>query len=242
MPSPLRHLALRAALLAACLPALSPATYAALTIDSTRLVHESHKRSSSLVVANPSKNTFAAQVWVNTAADDTTTAVPLLTSPNLFRLEPGGEQVVQINVLPNDLPSDRESLFYFNVQELPQVDPEAKNILNIALRTRIKVFYRPSQIKEKPQSRLEDLQWSVAQIDGQHRLVVDKPSPFHFTFGRLEVNGIPLDTKEMALPLGRQHYPLPDALNKPQAVKVTFTTINDHGGMTPPVSLTAAAR
>lgn len=239
MPTPIRCHALRAALLAACLPVFSPATHAALTIDSTRLVHESHKRSSSLVVANPSKSTFAAQVWVNTAADDTTTTVPLLTSPNLFRLEPGGEQVVQINVLPNDLPEDRESLFYFNVQELPQRDAEARNVLNVALRTRIKLFYRPSQLKENPLSRLNDLQWSVQRVDGQQQLVVDNPSPFHFTFGRLEVNDIWLDAKAMAIPLGRQHYPLPSSLKGTQAVKVIFTTINDHGGMTPPITLTA---
>ncbi|MGB9089275.1 MAG: molecular chaperone [Pseudomonas farsensis] len=242
MPTPIRRHSMRAAVLATCLPLFAQSAHAALTIDSTRVVHPSNKRSSSLVVANPSKSVFAAQVWVNTAADDTTTAVPMLTAPNLFRLEPGGEQVVQINVLPNELPNDRESLFYFNVQELPERNPEARNVLNIALRTRIKVFYRPTQLKELPQSRLGDLEWSVQRLDGKPRLVVDNPSPFHFTFGRLEVNGIALDPKEMAIPLGRQHYPLPAPLTDSKKIDVTFNIINDHGGVTPALTRTALVR
>lgn len=229
-------------MLATCLPLFAQYAQAALTLDSTRLVHSSDKRSSALVVANPSKNTFAAQAWVNTASDDTTTSVPMLTAPNLFRLEPGGEQVVQINVLPNELPDDRESLFYFNVQELPERDPDARNVLNIALRTRIKVFYRPSQIKELPQSRHADLQWTVQHVDGKRQLVVDNPSPFYFTFGRLEVNGTALDPKEMAVPLGRQHYPLPATLAEARKIEVTFNIINDHGGVTPVLTREAPVR
>jgi len=229
--------ALRATVAATCLSLLAPIAQAALTIDSTRIVLPSNKRSASLVVANPSKAAYAAQVWVNTASDDTTTSVPLLASPALFRLDSGREQLVQINVLPNDLPTDRESLFYFNVQELPQVDPDARNVLNIALRTRIKLFYRPSQLKEKPETRLNELQWSAQQLDGAWQLVVDNPTPFHFTFGRLEVNGEQLDAKAMAIPMGRQHFPLP-AQTGNQDIALTFTIINDYGGLSAPTSQT----
>ncbi len=94
---------------------------AALTISATRIVQASDKQSSSITVANPSTQAFAVQSWVNTDVDDGSIAVPLIASPALFRLDPGKEQTVQINRLPNDLPDDRESLFFFNVQEIPQV-------------------------------------------------------------------------------------------------------------------------
>jgi len=233
--------ALRAIAAAACLTSLAPTVQAALTIDSTRIVLPSNKRSASLVIANPSKATYAAQVWVNTASDDTTTSVPLLASPTLFRLDAGGEQLVQINVLPNGLPTDRESLFYFNVQELPQVEADARNVLNIALRTRIKLFYRPSHLKEKPESRLNELQWSVQQLDGARQLVVDNPTPFYFTFGRLEVNGEPLDAKAMAIPMGRQYFPLPVQTGN-RDIALTFNIINDYGGLSAPTKQTVTGR
>ncbi|MBH3430261.1 molecular chaperone [Pseudomonas alkylphenolica] len=224
----------------ALLTASLPSAHAALTISHTRIVHESAKRSASVIVANPASKPYAAQAWVNTEADDATTAVPLIASPSLFRLDPGGEQTVQINALPNDLPQDRESLFYFNVQEIPQATADTgQNVLNIALRTRIKLFYRPSQLKGRPQDRLKDLAWSIQQIEGKTHLVVDNPSPYHFTFNRLVISGAgiseTINAKGMALPLGRQAYAL-QTVPVTDGLQVTFTTINDYSGITAEIS------
>ncbi|WP_166367098.1 fimbrial biogenesis chaperone [Pseudomonas akapageensis] len=238
MPAPRRQ-TLYAGLALCSLLGHLPAAQAALTLNSTRVVFESDKRSTSVIVANPSEQPYAVQSWVNTEADDTTTPVPFIAAPALFKVNPGKEQLVQINGLPNDLPGDRESLFFFNAQELPQASESGKNVLNIALRTRIKLFYRPSHLKENPSTRLKDLQWSFEQVDGKPYLVVDNPSPFHFTFSRLEVEGggqaEKLQLAPMALPLARQSYALKTV--KPGAgLKVTFTTINDYGGYTAPMT------
>src|SRR5690606_24912464 len=137
-----------------------------------------------------------------------------------------------------DLPQDRESLFFFNLQEIPQSDAEPGNALTIAMRTRIKVFYRPSQLKGRPQDRLAELAWSVQSIEGKAHLVVDNPSPFHFTFNQLTVTGPQasekIESRHMALPLGRQTYPL-HTLSVQDGLKVEFTTVNDYGGITPKV-------
>ncbi|MFI7858125.1 fimbria/pilus periplasmic chaperone [Pseudomonas promysalinigenes] len=80
---------LRRALLPLCLALSLPAAEAALTINATRIIHPSDARSSSVVVANPTKRLFAVQTWVNTQSDDTLTAVPLVPTPVLFRLPRG---------------------------------------------------------------------------------------------------------------------------------------------------------
>jgi len=215
-----------------------PVSQAALTISGTRVVFESDKRSVSLIVTNPSSKTYAVQTWVNTASDDTTTAVPFIPSPPLFRLNPGKEQQVQINGLPNDLPTDRESLFYFNVQEIPQVETRESNVLNIALRTRLKLFYRPSQLKDNPVVRLKDLQWSIKNINGKAHLHVDNPTPFHVSFTRIEVSGngqsVQLQSLAMASPLSSQVYELTGIKPSP-GLQVTFSAINDYGAITPPL-------
>lgn len=226
----LRH-ALFGMSLAACLPSAE----AALTINATRVIHTSDSRSSSVVVANPSNRPFAVQTWVNTEQDDTVSAVPLIPAPVLFRLDPGMEQMVQINGLPNDLPQDRESLFFFNVQEIPQQVSGTENVLNIALRTRIKLFYRPSQLSSTPLDQLKKLTWSVQTLDSKPHLVVDNPSPYHYTFNRLQANAgnqlQDLQATVMVAPFARQTYPLPSALTRPS--KVIFTIINDYGGVSP---------
>lgn len=217
---------------------------AALVISTTRVVFDSDKRSVSLIVSNPSDRTYAVQTWVNTAADDTTTAVPFIPSPPLFRLAPGNEQQLKINGLPNDLPDDRESLFYFNVQEIPQVQNDGQgNVLNIALRTRLKLFYRPVQLKDNPVERLKDLQWSIRQVDGKAVLHVDNPTPFHVSFTRIDIAGngqqLRLNSPNMAGPLTRQSYPL-EGIKAAAGLRVTFAALNDYGGVTPDLSAALA--
>lgn len=217
-----------------------PASQAALTISATRVVFDSDKRSVSVIVANPSDKTFAVQTWVNTAADDTTTAVPFMPSPPLFRLNPGKQQQVQINGLPNNLPTDRESVFYFNVQEIPRVESTEGNVLNIALRTRIKLFYRPAQLKGGPLANLKDLQWSIRQVDGQAQLQVHNPTPFHVSFSRLDVSGNgqsqKLSSAPMVEPFASQRYPLSD-IKAGSGLLVEFSAINDYGGFSAPLRL-----
>ncbi|RMV70058.1 Chaperone protein PapD [Pseudomonas caricapapayae] len=218
-----------------------PASNAALVISGTRVIFNSDKRSVSLIISNPGDKTYAAQTWVNTAADDTTTAVPFLPSPPLFRLDPNKEQQLKINGLPNDLPRDRESLFYFNVQEIPQADTQgSSNVLNIALRTRIKLFYRPVELKDNPVARLKDLQWSATQVDGKTQLHVENPTPFHVSFTRFDVKTAQtsqrLNSPTMVGPFSSQSYAL-DSLKPGPGMQLTFATINDYGGVTPDMTI-----
>ncbi|MCW2098935.1 UNVERIFIED_ORG: fimbrial chaperone protein [Pseudomonas psychrophila] len=221
-------------LMACALPA-----QAALTLSTTRVIFNGDKRSASLIVANPSTRIYAVQAWVNTALDDTISPVPFMPSPSLFRLNSGKQQQVQINGLPNDLPSDKESLFYFNVQEIPQASPEETNVLTIALRTRIKLFYRPAQLRGNPIDGLMDLKWSLQTDAGTTHLVVNNPTAFHVTFGRIELltgnHQQELKNIDMVLPMQALALPLQGLTLSPD-MQVRFTAINDYGGASKPVS------
>lgn len=222
------------------LTACMPAAQAALTVNATRVVFASDKRSTSVIISNPSDRPFAVQTWVNTSADDATTLVPFAPSPTLFRLNPGKEQQVQINGLPNDLPDDRESLFYFNVQEIPQADSAQGNVLNIALRTRLKMFYRPARLTDNPTARLKDLQWSIERTSDKTQLTATNPSPFHVSFIRLEVTAggktEKISQPVMLGPMTSQTYELNELRASP-GTQVVFSAINDYGGYSTPLTL-----
>lgn len=217
----------------------SASNHAALVISGTRIVYDSDKRSVSTIISNPSKKPFAVQTWVNTIDDDNTTAVPFIPSPALFRLNTGKEQHVQINLLPHQLPDNRESVFYFNVQEIPQTTKSQDGVLNIALRTRIKLFYRPTAIKGNPELRLKELQWSMKKIEGKPYLEVYNPTPYYVSFLRLDVssNGHiqSPENPPMAAPLSHQIYPM-DNTKLASDIQVTFSAINDYGGFSTPLS------
>ncbi|HGY3555887.1 MULTISPECIES: molecular chaperone [Pseudomonas] len=227
----------------ACLTLLmltfSVSSHAALTLNNTRLVFNGDKRSTSVVVRNPSKSIYAVQAWINTDADDNTTSVPFATSPPLFKINPNSEQLLKIIGLPNTLPHDRESLFFFNVQEIPQVSSDTGNQLNIALRTRIKLFYRPHTLKGTPTDHLNSLTFSLSVRNGVEQLVVKNPSPFHITFNRLEVNGqgqqTTLKNTAMLEPFGEKAYPL-TGITRASSLQARFSIVNDYGGFTEPLS------
>jgi chaperone protein EcpD len=84
------------------------------------------------------------------------------------------------------------------------------------------------------------LQWSLQSINGTPSLVLNNPTPFHYTFQRLEISAdgqsIRIERPAMAAPFGREIYPLADF--KPGTdTQLLFTTINDYGGITDATTL-----
>ena len=67
--------------------------------------------------------------------------------PPLQRINGGQKGIARVTKTSgiNALPQDRESLFYLNVREIPP-KPDKPNVLQLAMQSRIKLFYRPAAI------------------------------------------------------------------------------------------------
>jgi len=239
-PPPLRRwpLLLSLALMAiACGPA-----QAGIVLNNTRVVFDGSKQEVSVTVSNPTAQHYAVQAWINTEADDDTQATPFMATPPLFRLDSRQEQSVRILDVGARLPGDRESLFYVNVQEIPASRDSDDNVLKVALRTRIKMFYRPPGLPGSALQAGGQLQWSLQRENGRRTLQVDNPTPYHVSFIGIKV----ADAKrehEIAAPLmvaprSVRHYPLNEPSWLPDSV--VFSTINDHGGYSEPVRVPVA--
>ncbi|MBQ0208140.1 fimbria/pilus periplasmic chaperone [Providencia rettgeri] len=120
---------------------------AAIALDRTRAIYEEGTKAISLKISNESNQLpYLAQAWIEDENFNKVTK-PLLITPPIQRIEPGSKSMIRISSLPEvkDLPQDRETLFYFNLREIPPRS-DKPNIIQIALQTRIKLFYRPSSI------------------------------------------------------------------------------------------------
>ena len=120
---------------------------AAVALDRTRVVFNGGEKSTSLSISNENKQLpYLAQGWVEDAQGNKITT-PLTVLPPLQRLEPGAKSQVKVQALPaaNLLAQDRETLFYFNLREIPPKS-DKPNTLQLALQTRIKLFYRPKAL------------------------------------------------------------------------------------------------
>ena len=120
---------------------------AAIALDRTRAIISGNEKSISLNISNENKQLpYLAQGWIENDKGEKITS-PFTVLPPVQRIEPGARSQVKIQVLPDvaNLPKDRESVFYFNLREIPPKS-DKPNTLQIALQTRIKLFYRPDAI------------------------------------------------------------------------------------------------
>lgn len=120
------------------------AANAAIALDRTRIIYNGQDKSISLNISNENKSLpYLAQAWIENEQQQKVTT-PLVATPPVQRVEAGKKSAVRISATPDvmKLPQDRESLFYFNLREIPPRS-EKSNVMQIALQTKIKLFYRP---------------------------------------------------------------------------------------------------
>ncbi|WP_142290700.1 fimbrial biogenesis chaperone, partial [Klebsiella pneumoniae] len=128
------------------------------------------------------------------------------------------------------LPQDRESLFWFNLLDIPPEPKNGKtdNYLQLAIRSRIKLFYRPAGVAAEKIAAEKALSWALAPTGNGLR--VSNASARYITIDSITLNGqkhaagmvAPFSSLEIA-PKGVALRTLP--------AKFSFTTINDYGAV-----------
>lgn len=154
---------------------------AAIALDRTRVVFDDSQNAVSLNISNQNKQLpYLAQGWIEDENGNKIQS-PLTVLPPVQRLDPGKPSQVKIQALPaaKALPQDRETLYYFNLREIPPKSDKA-NTLQLALQTRIKLFYRPASIaidRNAPPP-----QESITLSKQGNSYVVNNPTPYYVTF------------------------------------------------------------
>lgn len=159
--------------------------HADMIIDSTRVIYPEAKRDVSFKISNVSKERPAfVQMWLddgNPAATPEEATSPFNLTPPVARLKADASQVVRLVFTGDPLPPDRESVFWFNMLELPQKTAE-ENKLSFAVRTRIKVFYRPKALKGDVIEQMDKVTWKVVKKDNNWVAEGSNPTPYHMSF------------------------------------------------------------
>lgn len=155
---------------------------AAIGLDRTRVVFDGSKDAASMTITNNNTQLpYLAQGWIEDEQGNKITS-PLIVLPPVQRLEPGKKSQVKVQALPavNSLPQDRETVYYFNLREIPPRSDKA-NSLQIALQTRIKLFYRPASIVPSQQERSDPWQKQLILTREADDFQVNNPTPYYIT-------------------------------------------------------------
>ncbi|RMH90932.1 molecular chaperone [Lysobacter pythonis] len=225
---------LRALLLAASMPLLCPDALAGVVVHGTRVVYPAQAREITVQVTNTGDAPSLIQAWVDSGDPRQTpdgSDAPFVLTPPISRVEPGRGQALRLIFSGAALPADRESLFWLNVLDVPPSPEKSaggeQNYLQIAIRSRLKLFYRPAGLAGEANEAPAALRW---RRDGG-RLRVENPTPYHVTLA--EVRALAADGGErvveaqgtMVAPWRHLEFAAPAGTDR-----VRFLTINDYGG------------
>ncbi len=165
-----------------------PAGYAGVMINTTRVIFPGNQDNTVIQLTNSGEIPSLVQSWADEGdinSSPETSSAPFMVVPPVTRLAGGGGQQLKIRVLTNSLPRDRESVFYLNVVDIPAKTTTTGNTLQFALRTRIKLFYRPDDLSLPPDAVPEQIS---ASLSGE-TLILKNPAPYYFTLSALVSGG-----------------------------------------------------
>lgn len=194
------------------------AAHAGVLTGGTRLIYPGGKKESSLSITNNDATPYLIQSWVESNKG----AAPFLLTPPLFRLE--GEQQTRLRVIySGGLPENKESMFWMNIKAIPSSQAKAgANTLQIAIKTRIKLIYRPKSVEGTPEMVTEQLRWTRSG----NTLQVMNPTAFYMNFAEVKVGGAEVKEANWVGPGETARFQLPGV----SAGALQWKLINDYGG------------
>lgn len=211
--------------------------HAGVVIGGTRIIYPGNQSEVQVTLKNKDNDKrYLVQSWVSHIDDS---KAPFIITPPIYKLDENRQTLLHV-VYTGDkssLPQDRESLFMANVKSVSAIPEELRdnNTLQFAIKTKLKLFYRPASLKEsEAKTAWQSLQFSRSQ----NQLVVKNPTPFYVSFGQLTVAGkaikpaseknSPSALTMMVAPFAEQRFPLPSSVKG----DVIWTAINDFGSET----------
>ena len=223
---------------------VSPAG-AEIVISGTRVVYNSSDHEVSLKVSNVGSQPSLLQTWAdkgNAGSTPDTADAPFLIMPPIARVDPGKSQTLRITYTGDDVPQDRESVYWLNILDVPPLpkakgDADSKNFVQVVFRSRIKIFYRPANLPGSADGAASSVSWELLKADGKYVLRGKNDSAYCVSVNKLQLaNGDHVFSHDglTILPRSFTDFVLKDMTQKrPGPVILHYETINDYGAVLP---------
>ncbi|ENZ7484587.1 fimbria/pilus periplasmic chaperone [Klebsiella aerogenes] len=196
-----------------------------IALGATRLIYPDGQKEISVPLTNTSTtSSYLVQSWIASANDQK--SPDYILTPPLFVSKPKSENTLRVMYVGPKLPTDRESVFYLHSRSIPSVDKNAikdSNVLQIAIESVIKVFWRPQGLT----TTSEAAQKSLVCSQSGNVLTLKNPSPYYVSLVSLYAGNKKLPNT-MVPPKGNKTLPLSGG----KGGVITYKAINDYGALT----------
>ncbi|MCG3862985.1 MULTISPECIES: fimbrial chaperone [unclassified Photobacterium] len=203
------------------------ACHASFVLNGTRFIYSGDQKNISFQITNHSKGTYGGQVWIENS-DIKDHNIYFIPAPSFFSLLPSQVQIDRIIKVNNNLPKNKESLFYLNVQEIPKLPKNNGNELQIAMDIRVKLIYRPISISSGRNNAEQQVE--IKYKNG--RFLIENPTPYYFAITQLIINNqtihlSKITTENLCVFKPYSTVLLPNSISHIHSV--SFKAINDYG-------------
>ena len=223
-----------------CVSSLSTqTTLAGIVTAKTRVIFQAPQREYNLMLANSNDYPILLQTWVDHGTGDPEVSeLPYLILPPLVQMQSMAKQNLRIiyNAMP--LPSDRESVHWLNLYEVPatKASQQADILVSLAMNTQLKIFYRPAQLQPLSiEDRVAGLSFELLQQDQQWFIQTQNSSPYHVSLINLRLSHAEQQVEAvaqpdmMSYPSSRKRYLLEHALVPNTHYQLKIELLDDQG-------------
>ncbi len=214
--------------------------FASIQIGATRVIYHADAKNVSVQVTNPGKYPVLLQSWMDDGHQEVRPdkmRTPFILTPPLTKVNAGAGQTLRLSYTGTTLPMDRESVYWLNILEVPPLTQNNTNQIQVAFRSRIKLFFRPTNLDDKgAQVAISQLKWLL----NDNKVTLFNPTPYFVSAVAIHIdNGtnkrtLPVD---MLSPKSNQDFLLPKDLLSKSIKSISVSAINDYGAtITVPLS------
>lgn len=191
-------------------------------LGATRLIYQAGDKQAALDVRNTNENDpYLIETWLDNANNVQTT--DFVVVPPLAVLRPKSENTLRIMFTGQGLPQDRETLYWMTVKAIPQSAPHEKNTLQMAAASRIKVFYRPTNLPIAPNDAWKRIEGTL----DTGKVTLHNPTPYYITLSSLAIDGKKVAPVMIA---PKNKITLPGSFSNARTAE--YQTTNDYGAIT----------
>ena len=170
-------------------------TFSSIRIMTTRVIINEMDKEKTFTVRNISeKKPTLIQEWISEYAEtgmEVKDNVPFLITPPIAKINKGKSKVLRIipvEEMKEQLPKDRESVFWINVLDVPPSEGKPNNNeINLAFRTRVKLFYRPASLQGTTIDAAEKMKVDIIKTSSGYTVKLTNEQPYYISISGFKI-------------------------------------------------------
>lgn len=217
------------------------AAFSGVVLTGTRVIFPDGQNEKTIYLQNKDQYPNLVQIWLDEGDEDSAlekSKAPFVVSPQIFRINPNTGQTVRLIFTGEEnVSKDFESLFYLNFSEFPALkkqDSDSSRLM-IVFKNRVKVFYRPKNLKGSTADAYKKVQFALENDGTKKQLNIQNSSEYYVNIKELSLvagnSEIVVKKNDLIAPKAKVNWVINNNTHSLKDSKIKLTLVNDYGAL-----------